>query len=289
MLRIIPHFWQSLICCSAFFTGLLLLCILFIQTNYNIHRNKELPSPELSALDVTTKEVKVNNSLKSICESRVCDNRNSSTINKTRHELSKAIKKLKSRTPGPATLDANLNFLGELSESQISNVVDAFGVPNLNSSILNRQFLACPGLYLIKRAVNFDGKIDVPKHFQNCKMMSFQRSGITAALLSFPGSGNSWVRQLLETTTGIYTGAYKDCDLSYINAGMIGEGVYTNNVIAVKIHFPNHADLMLTHKIIYIIRNPFDAILAEWNRRQSVMRDRLTAHVSTAKKEYFGK
>jgi len=39
-------------------------------------------------------------------------------------------------------------------------------------------------------------------------------------------------------TNGIYTGAYKDCDSSYINAGMFGEGVCTNNVIVMTIHFP---------------------------------------------------
>ena len=254
-----------------------------------INKTKHEPSEKMTK---HAQAVKGNNSmLMNISKSKcIAGGNKSSTINETRHDLSETIKKLKSRTPGSITLEANLNFLGELCEYQISSVVDAFGVPNLNSSILSRhQFLACPGLYLLKRTEKFDGKIDVPKHFQNCKKMSFQSNGTTAALFSFPGSGNSWVRQLLETTTGIYTGALKDCDLSYINKGMIGEGVYTDNVIAVKTHFPYHENFMVTHKIIYIIRNPFDAILSEWNRKQSISRNQLTAHISTAEREYFSK
>lgn len=281
----LPYFWHSLVCCTPLCIGLLVY-ILFIQSNYTHHK---LPSFRNLAptKEVTRKYERDNSSIfKNI--KRVCDGE-SSKINKTKCEISETVKKLKSREPGPTNLNSNLDFLGELSESQISRVVDSFKVPNLNSSILNRQFLACSGLYLLKRTVKFDGIVYVPKHFQNCRKMSFQKSGITAALLSFPGSGNSWVRQLLETVTGIYTGAYKDCDLSYIDVGMIGEGVYTNNVIAVKIHFPNHADLMLTHKIIYIVRNPFDSIIADWNRKYSVLRNPLTAHVSTTRKENFGK
>ena len=50
--------------------------------------------------------------------------------------------------------------------------------------------------------------------------MSFQSSGSVIVLASFPGSGNSWVRQLLESATGIYTGALY-CDGAYVRAGMI--------------------------------------------------------------------
>ena len=69
---------------------------------------------------------------------------------------------------------------------------------------------------------------------------------------------------------------------------MIGEGVFTDNVIAVKIHYtyPTALQWLYKHVIIYIVRNPFDAILAEYNRSQS-LKVHLTAHVSTATK--FGK
>ena len=40
------------------------------------------------------------------------------------------------------------------------------------------------------------------------------------ALASFEGSGNSWVRQLLESATGIYTGSVY-YDPAYVKVGMI--------------------------------------------------------------------
>ena len=66
--------------------------------------------------------------------------------------------------------------------------------------------------------------------------MSFKSLGpILVGLVSYLGSGNSWVRQLLESATGIYTGTvYRDP--AYVEAGMIGEGVHMNNVLAIKLH-----------------------------------------------------
>ena len=84
-------------------------------------------------------------------------------------------------------------------------------------------------------------------------------------LVSFPGSGNSWVRQLLESTTGIYTGSDKDCDLDYIKIGMLGEGITSDKVIAVKFHW-GALPYWTFKKVIYIIRNPYDALVAEYKR-----------------------
>ena len=107
--------------------------------------------------------------------------------------------------------------------------------------------------------------MQVPKPFHNCKKMSFRDSGIPTMLVSFPGSGNSWVRQLLESTTGIYTGSDRDCDLDYIKIGMLGEGITSQNVIAVKFHW-GLLPRWPFKKVIYIIRNPYDAIAAEYQR-----------------------
>ena len=108
--------------------------------------------------------------------------------------------------------------------------------------------------------------IRIPNSDQHCKKMSFQSSGSVIALVSFPGSGNSWVCQLLESATGIYAGALY-CDPAYVRAGMIGEGVSTQNVIAVKTHeTPADAKKLLNHdKAIYIVRSPFMAMLAFYN------------------------
>ena len=74
-------------------------------------------------------------------------------------------------------------------------MVTAFGIPDLDSG------LKLTGLTLAKKrwSTNITDRGNVVmliKHYQTCKNMSFQKTGKATALLSFPGSGNSWVRQL---------------------------------------------------------------------------------------------
>ena len=117
--------------------------------------------------------------------------------------------------------------------------------------------------------------------------MSFQEHGEVVGLISFPGSGNSWVRQLLETSTGVYTGSIY-CDHAYVEAGMIGEGVRSGNVIAVKSH--SCKNTFEYTKLIYIVRNPLDAIFANFNRK--VMRhsqNSPSSHVAEISDSHFGK
>ena len=149
-----------------------------------------------------------------------------------------------------------------LSPSQIEDLIRKIGVDNLTSEISRQQFLSCSGISILQGS-----PARIPPSHQHCKKMSFKSSGLVIALGSFPGSGNSWVRQLLESATGVYTGAVY-CDKSYIEKGMIGEGVTTENVIAIKTHAsPNVAkEVINPDKAIYVIRNPFEAILANYNR-----------------------
>jgi len=178
-------------------------------------------------------------------------------------------------------------FTQALSASQIDEIANIFGFPSLNYSVkLKRQFLDCSGIKLLKWCIKEGGTLHIPKHFQTCKNMSFQKSRDFVALLSFPGSGNSWVRQLLETTTGIYTGALY-CDPNYIHAGMFGEGIQNSNVLVMKIHFhPNPK--WLPERIMYIVRNPFDCILAEWNRLLQEKKHPMIQHTAIASQESFG-
>ena len=153
-------------------------------------------------------------------------------------------------------------YLSNFSPSQANDVIRQMGVGNLTSEILQQQFLKCAGVSLLKNI-----PVHIPPSHQPCKEMSFQHSGPVVALGSFPGSGNSWVRLLLEAATGIYTGAIY-CDGSYIEAGMIGEGVTTENVIAIKSHAsPEETKKLINHdRAIYIVRSPFGSILAEQKR-----------------------
>lgn len=173
------------------------------------------------------------------------------------------------------------HYIKYLSDSDLNELVQSYHVLGLTSTSLQRKFMECPGYILLKHFSNAKGVVQIPKQQQTCKNMSFQSSGTPIALISWPGSGNSWVRQLLETSTGVYTGAI-DCDFAYCHAGMIGEGIVSNNVIAVKSHW-EPPTWNFTNKVLYIVRNPFDAFVADWNREQA------SSHVAVANASYFGK
>ena len=60
---------------------------------------------------------------------------------------------------------------------------------------------------------------------ERCEPLHFLPPNSTirkAVLLSFPGSGNTWTRHLIEQASGIYTGSvYGDCDLMNSGASFI--------------------------------------------------------------------
>ncbi|XP_070185073.1 WSCD family member GA21586-like [Littorina saxatilis] len=86
------------------------------------------------------------------------------------------------------------------------------------------------------------------------------------ALASVHGSGNTWVRHLLQQLTGIYTGSvYNDKQL--IRGGFLGESVRDGTVVAIKTHLVEKDHPY--ERAILIIRNPYDAMFAEFNRRGS--------------------
>ena len=88
--------------------------------------------------------------------------------------------------------------------------------------------------------------------------------------VTIPGSGNTWVRHLLEGATGFFTSSiYRDKDLKA--GGFLGETVrFTDgSTVATKTHlssFQDHTEKERREKIIedfggrgiVIIRNPFD-------------------------------
>lgn len=112
-----------------------------------------------------------------------------------------------------------------------------------------------------------------------CHDLTFQEGkNPIVALASTPGSGNTWVRYLLEQATGVYTGSiYCDTDLKAIYPG---EKVVSGNVIVVKTH--RYATLQLPSdvqealgktnydKVILLIRNPYNCLLSEANRKWNV-------------------
>ena len=88
------------------------------------------------------------------------------------------------------------------------------------------------------------------------------------ALVSYPGSGNTWMRYLLQQSTGILTGSvFPDPSLK---KGGFGEGINNRSVIVVKTH-----NIGITRnkgkfdRAVLLVRVPFDAILATFNLIQS--------------------
>lgn len=85
-------------------------------------------------------------------------------------------------------------------------------------------------------------------------------------LMSYPRSGNSYLRQLLEQTTGIVTGSdsrsNRPLAASLIRCGFKGEGVIDSSVWVVKSHYPERLGYVKCRgqRVILLVRNPFDAI-----------------------------
>ena len=90
---------------------------------------------------------------------------------------------------------------------------------------------------------------------------------IPSVLASFPGSGNTWARLLLEFSSGIYTGSvYDDIDLMRL---MPAEGLDSGAVVAVKAHVnpEKYLEQTLARRVVLLVRHPFNAIWAEFQRR----------------------
>ena len=104
-----------------------------------------------------------------------------------------------------------------------------------------------------------------------------------AAIISYPGSGNTWVRHLIETATGFYTGSLFN-DSALFDKGFKGEILkFTDfkQLIGIKHHSfhgagyinsNNFSNLIRTSKeskCLILLRNPYDAYLAEFSRHYS--------------------
>uniref|UniRef100_A0A1B6DAR1 Sulfotransferase domain-containing protein n=1 Tax=Clastoptera arizonana TaxID=38151 RepID=A0A1B6DAR1_9HEMI len=101
---------------------------------------------------------------------------------------------------------------------------------------------------------------------QPLKYITNSKSRPVIALVSFPGSGNTWLRYLLQQATGLYTGSvYKDYGL--LKNGFPGESIVNNTVIVVKTHEWGSSARQRFDKAILLIRAPGPAILAEFNRQ----------------------
>ena len=99
------------------------------------------------------------------------------------------------------------------------------------------------------------------------------------ALNSYPGSGNTWVRSIIQSGTRIYTGSVF-ADHTLDNLGFKGELGSINDFSkykysAIKMHYPLFSYTFKSHLAraiggyIHIIRSPHDSMLSEFNRIKS--------------------
>ncbi|XP_049941719.1 WSCD family member AAEL009094-like [Schistocerca serialis cubense] len=100
-----------------------------------------------------------------------------------------------------------------------------------------------------------------------CRPLHFlSPPGPVVALVSFPGSGNTWLRYLLQQATGVYTGSvYKDFGL--LKNGFPAESVCNGSVLVVKTHESGAEARAPFSRAVLLVRAPAPAILAEFNRQ----------------------
>ncbi|KAF8766844.1 WSCD family member GA21586-like [Argiope bruennichi] len=103
--------------------------------------------------------------------------------------------------------------------------------------------------------------------------------GPMIALASFPGSGNTWIRFLVQQATGILTGSvYRDYSLK--RNGFPAESVANGSVLLIKTHEWGETTRQKFQKAVLLIRDPFGCLVAEFNRRAG-------GHVGHASPEKF--
>ena len=148
-----------------------------------------------------------------------------------------------------------------------------------------------------KKAVQYTGH-QLPH--STCR---FMRGGISqrpVALNSQEGSGNSWLRGLLEKATGICTG-FNGCDVEMRARGFLGESIQSAHVLVVKTHV--HIPKWIGEKsiarfsyessygsAIFLIRNPAHGMIAEWNRLITLknIKSSNSSHTNVISQNEFG-
>lgn len=126
----------------------------------------------------------------------------------------------------------------------------------------------------------------VPTAFsEDCNLVNFSpKTYPRTAVTSFPGSGNTWFRNLMHMATGYHTGSVYD-DNKLIDEGFLGEALPWNSdeVLGIKVHTMVKAETVAKEssirlenafpKAILVIRSPYGAILSEFNRRNNPTKD----------------
>jgi len=174
-------------------------------------------------------------------------------------------------------------YLATCSREKMMEIINEFhlnGTEHFSTDVA-RKFLVC---HLMPEERN--RHVDKVQLNDVCKNKAFRKTGKLIGLASFPGSGNTWSRTLLEQSTGVYTGSIYS-DNSLVSAGFEGECIVSRNVIAIKTHATYNPGMkerisIKFDGVIYIIRNLYDALISEYSRRMT------KSHISALPASSFG-
>ena len=99
-----------------------------------------------------------------------------------------------------------------------------------------------------------------------CRFLSQGLQQEKVILVSYPRSGNSFLRLLLENKTGIITGSdsrtNRTLAAALLRCGFRGEGIVDSSVWIIKTHYPERMGYIkfLSKRVVLLVRNPFDAL-----------------------------
>lgn len=146
--------------------------------------------------------------------------------------------------------------------------------------------------------------LDIKKDLKanNCHFID-GKNRLPVALVSAEGSGNTWLRGLLEKATGICTG-FIHCDYVMRMQGFVGESIKSGSVIVVKTHAiePQWISANVSYlnskppsfgSAVFLLRDPYKSVVAEWNRQVTNLflipngLDHNESHTNIAPDEYW--
>ena len=175
----------------------------------------------------------------------------------------------------------------EMPSCRLSNCIDALSIYEQS------ELKQCE-----RMAIQHVGHtLDVP----TCRFITGQKTRQPVALNSQEGSGNTWLRGLLERATEICTGFYA-CDPEMRARGFLGEGIKSGRVLVVKTHvhrpqwIGEKRNLNLAYEssygsAVFLIRNPAYGVIAEWNRLVTLKKVRSSkeSHINVISEDEFSK
>lgn len=158
-----------------------------------------------------------------------------------------------------------------------------------------------------KYCIHKTWKIPVSKHKEPLNSVCVFIDGSNRypmALASYPGSGNTWLRGLIQTVTGLCIGGIY-CDITLRQNGYPGESIRSGVTFMVKTHqidprwegiqyapdspftyFKTIEHVPVYAGGVFIMRNPFRAMVAEFKRQE--WEDEADNHIKTLGQEHFG-